>query len=94
MYQLSIKISLPLYKNLKKHALENELNISDVARECLSMGIKKLSSNRPTIQEETNLQEHLIIYTLFTHCLLEKFVKNTSTNAQQLCDLAEQEAKK
>ena len=68
--------------------------MSVLVRECLTTAVEAPSNDHPLISTEDNkeMQKRLTVFTLFTHCLLEQFIKSTVQNGAQICNLAETKA--
>ncbi len=93
-HNLSIRLPASLFEELKHNARLNGKTMSDLARDYLSAGMKIsfLDQDPPFKEGSDDMQKRLTVFTLFTHCLLEEFIKNTVPNSSQICNLAETKA--
>ena len=98
MQRISLKVDDHIYQELELKARELELSLSDIMRKCLKIGLKHFKTESPPpVSLEKNIyqiQKRIAVHVLFTHSLIEHFIKGTIANGNELCDLAESTAEK
>jgi len=98
MERISVRISSELFQKLNLKSQETGVNVSEIYRDCLRLGLELLNQKKDmkllNMLSNAEVNSQLLLLAIKGHFLLEQFFLSSVEDGPELCDMAQEKALK